>query len=211
MSPQVFLVDDDDAYRRSLRFLLESSGFSVCDFASAEAFLQQYREDLPGCLVLDLRMPGLSGIELQDQLRHSGMELPIIFITGHGDVPVSVQAMKGGAIDFLEKPFDDAQLVERIREAFALDAERRTERKERERIAERLQRLTRREREVFDLLVRGHSNKEIAEKLEVSHRTVEVHRARVMHKMEAGSLAELVQAAVRFDLDGASGSTQGSG
>ncbi len=211
MSPQVFLVDDDDAYRRSLRFLLESSGFNVRDFASAEAFLREYREELPGCLVLDLRMPGLSGIELQDQLRHDGVELPIIFITGHGDVPVSVQAMKGGAIDFLEKPFDDAQLMDRIREAFALDARRRAEREERERVAARLQRLTRRENEVLALLVQGYSNKEIAEKLDVSHRTVEVHRARIMHKMEAGSLAELVQAAVRFGIGGKDESTHSFG
>jgi len=211
VSPQVFLVDDDDAYRRSLRFLLESSGFNVRDFASAEAFLREYREELPGCLVLDLRMPGLSGIELQDQLRHDGVELPIIFITGHGDVPVSVQAMKGGAIDFLEKPFDDAQLMDRIREAFALDARRRAEREERERVAARLQRLTRRENEVLALLVQGYSNKEIAEKLDVSHRTVEVHRARIMHKMEAGSLAELVQAAVRFGIGGKDESTHSFG
>jgi RNA polymerase sigma factor (sigma-70 family) len=200
---QVFLVDDDDAYRRSLRFLLESSGFAVRDYPSAEAFLRDYRPGTPGCLVLDLRMPGLSGIELQEQLRHDGVELPIIFITGHGDVPVSVQAMKSGALDFLEKPFDDAQLVERIREAFELDAQWRERRRERERIAERLGRLTRRETEVLSLLVQGLSNKEIAERLEVSHRTVEVHRARIMHKMEAGSLAELVQAAVRYGLNGA--------
>jgi len=211
VSPQVFLVDDDDAYRRSLRFLLESAGFPVRDYDSAEAFLRDYRPEMPGCLVLDLRMPGLSGIELQERLRHDGVELPIIFITGHGDVPVSVQAMKSGALDFLEKPFDDAQLVERIREAFEIDARRRAQRSERDRIAERLARLTRREREVLSLLVQGLSNKEVAERLEVSHRTVEVHRARIMHKMEAGSLAELVQAAVRYGLDQAQGSTHSFG
>lgn len=211
MRPQVFLVDDDDAYRRSLRFLLESSGYPVRDFGSAEAFLEEYRAEMPGCLLLDLRMPGLSGIELQERLRHEGVELPIIFITGHGDVPVSVQAMKAGALDFLEKPFDDAQLVERIREALELDARRRAERRERSRIAERLGRLTRRETEVLALLVQGFSNKEIAERLEVSHRTVEVHRARIMHKMEAGSLAELVQAAVRYGLDGGTGGTHSFG
>ena len=162
-------------------------------FASADEFLEKITSQRPGCLVLDIRMPGLGGLELQDELIRRGNTLPIIFITGHGDVPMAVEAMQKGAVDFIQKPFRDQELLDRIRQALATDEERREEQQQHVEVANRLERLTNREREVFDLVVTGKPNKVIAYELGVSQRTVEIHRARVMEKMQARSLADLVK------------------
>jgi two-component system response regulator FixJ len=196
MRPTVFLVDDDNAYRRSLRFLLEAADLAVEDFVSAPDFLDAYDPQRPGCLLLDVRMPQMSGLELQEQLRRRQLSLPIIFITGHGNVPMSVKAMKGGAMDFIEKPFDGQMLVDRIKQAFLQDAKQRQHRARVEEIGRLCARLTGREREVMELVVAGQTNKQIAASLNLSHRTVEVHRARIMDKMECESLSELLGLAV---------------
>ncbi len=196
--PTVFLVDDDQAYRQSLRFLLESAGLTVEDFPSASEFLKTYDTAKPGCLVLDVRMPSMSGLELQEYLVERCINLPIIFITGHGDVPMSVKAIKGGAVDFIEKPFDDVLLIDRINEAFKKDAENRNVQDKIFDFKSRWLRLTSREREVMDLIIAGRSNKQIATELDVSHRTVEVHRARIMEKMQAESVADLITMAVTY-------------
>jgi two-component system response regulator FixJ len=162
-------------------------------FESGDEFLKKVTEQRPGCLVLDIRMPGLGGLELQEELIKRGNTLPIIFITGHGDVPMAVEAMQKGAVDFIQKPFRDQELLDRIREALATDKERREEQQLLAEVNERLSRLTNREREVFDLVVTGKPNKVIAYELGVSQRTVEIHRARVMEKMQARSLADLVK------------------
>jgi FixJ family two-component response regulator len=172
--------------------LLESVSLTVETFASAGEFLSRF-EDRPGCLVLDLRMPGMSGLELQQRLAALGSPLPIIFLTGHGDVPDAVAAMRAGAVDFLRKPFRDQDLLDRIQRALDLDAQRRAEAVGVAAIRARLERLTRREREVLDRVVEGQPNKSIAQDLDVSERTVEIHRARAMTKMEARSLPELVK------------------
>ena len=162
-------------------------------FESGDDFLAKVTEQRPGCLVLDIRMPGLGGLELQEELLKRGNTLPIIFITGHGDVPMAVEAMQKGAVDFIQKPFRDQELLDRVREALATDEERREEQQQLAEVTERLNRLTNREREVFDLVVTGKPNKVIAYELGVSQRTVEIHRARVMEKMQARSLADLVK------------------
>ncbi len=198
VQPTVFLVDDDKAYRQSLRFLLESAGLTVADFPSAPAFLKAYNAAQPGCLVLDVRMPTMSGLELQEYLVEHRVNLPIIFITGHGDVPMSVKAIKGGAVDFIEKPFDDVLLIDRINEAFAKDSENRNVQNKIFDFKSRLLKLTSREQEVMALIIAGRSNKQIATQLDVSHRTVEVHRARIMDKMKAESIAELITMAVTY-------------
>ena len=162
-------------------------------FSSADEFLAKETEQRPGCLVLDIRMPGLGGLELQQELISRENTLPIIFITGHGDVPMAVEAMQMGAVDFIQKPFRDQELLDRIRMALATDKERRAERERISQVAERMETLTKREREVFDLVVTGKPNKIIAYELDVSQRTVEIHRARVMDKMQASSLADLVK------------------
>ena len=162
-------------------------------FASADEFLDKVADQRPGCLVLDIRMPGLGGLELQEELIRRGNTVPIIFITGHGDVPMAVEAMQKGAVDFIQKPFRDQDLLDRIREALNTDKERREEQQKHAAVAEKLARLTNREREVFDLVVTGKPNKVIAYELGVSQRTVEIHRARVMEKMQARSLADLVK------------------
>jgi len=200
VTPTVFLIDDDDAYRRSLKFLLEATGLKVKDFSSAELFLQRYDPEGHGCLLVDVRMPGLSGIELQSILNRKGASPPIIFITGHGDIPMSVRAIRDGAIDFIEKPFDDQVLIARIREAFRIDRIGRTNHASRDRFRSRIERLTNREREVMELIVEGLPNKDIATRLGVSHRTVEVHRSRIMNKMEAKSLVDLITSAVRHGI-----------
>ncbi|MFN8179348.1 MAG: response regulator transcription factor [bacterium] len=195
--PVVFVVDDDEAVRSSIAMLLESVSLKTETFASAREFLQAWAGDRPGCVVLDLRMPGLSGLELQERLAALGSRLPIIFVTGHGDVPDAVAAMRAGAVDFLRKPFRDQDLLDRIQKALELDAQRRSEAVDVERIRGRLARLTQREREVLDRVVEGLPNKTIAQELGVSERTVEIHRSRAMSKMEAGSLAELVKLVLR--------------
>jgi FixJ family two-component response regulator len=191
--PLVHLVDDDAALRDSLQWLLESAGYRVASHASAEDFLAAYDPAQPGCLVLDIRMPGMSGLELQDELARKDCPIPIIFITGHGDVPTAVSAMKKGAIQFLEKPFNDQVFLGLVDNAIADDARARAEADGQRSFEERLARLTQREREVMDDIVAGLRNREIAEKLGVSIKTVEAHRAKVMQKTGAASLAELVQ------------------
>ncbi len=188
----VYVVDDDQAVRDSLRWLLESVGHRVRTLASAADFLETCGPDDPGCLILDIRMPGMSGLELQEALAARGIELPIIVITGHGDVAVAVQAMKGGALDFLEKPFNDQVLLDRVQSALTRDAQRRRERAERAALEARLAQLTPREREVLEQVVAGHPNKVVAHNLGISVKTVEIHRARAMEKMQAQSLPDLV-------------------
>lgn len=192
-APTVFVVDDDDAVRSSLRLLLRSVGLSATALSSAQEFLDSYDPQQPGCLVLDVRMPGMSGLELQQQLNLRGAIIPVIFITGHGDVPMAVEAMQHGAFDFLQKPFRDQDLIDRVQRALEKDAANREELRRLDVIRRRLQSLTPRERQVLQLVTSGKPNKVMAAELGVSQRTVEVHRARVMEKMQAGSLAQLVR------------------
>jgi len=191
--PVVFVVDDDESVRSSLRFLLRTAGLESRAFGSAPEFLCSYDPSQPGCLVLDVRMPGMSGIELQQELNLRGVVIPVIFITGHGDIPMAVEAMQHGAHDFLQKPFRDEDLIERIQKALARDAEARAGLEGHKAIRACLESLTPREREVLELMVRGKPNKVMAHELGVSQRTVEIHRARVMEKSGATSLAELVR------------------
>ncbi len=193
MKSTVFVVDDDQAMRNSLKWLIESVGVQVESFSSADEFLAQYQPSRPGCLVLDVRMPGMSGLELQERLTQRGIHIPVVIITGHGDVPMAVRAMKSGAIDFIEKPFNDEVLLDAIRRALAFGEEQRSHQVEHLQIQQRLQHLTPREHEVMEMVTEGRSNKEIANALGVSAKTIEAHRARVMEKMQAGSLAELVR------------------
>jgi len=189
----VYIVDDDQAIRHAMELLMRSVGLNYEIFPSASDFLANHTNDRAGCLVLDIRMPGIGGLELQEKLNDSGSTLPIIFITGHGDVPMAVDAMQKGAVDFIQKPFRDQELLDRINEALETDLERRTARQEKAEVLEKIGKLTNREREVFDLVVTGKPNKVIAYELGVSQRTIEIHRARVMEKMAARSLAELVR------------------
>jgi RNA polymerase sigma factor (sigma-70 family) len=191
--PVVFVVDDDQAIRSSLKWLIESVGLRVETHPSADEFIRDYYPGRAGCLLLDVRMPGMSGLELQEHFARNDITLPIIIITGHGDVPMAVRAMKAGAIDFIEKPFNDELLLESIRNALAVDQRQRDIQSQRAEIAARLAQLTPREHEVMEMVTEGRSNKEIAVTLGVSAKTVEAHRARVMEKMQAGSLAELVR------------------
>jgi two-component system, LuxR family, response regulator FixJ len=191
--PTVFVVDDDESVRGSLRFLLRSAALESRAFGSAQEFLASYEAAQPGCLVLDVRMPGMNGLELQQELNLRGAIIPVIFITGHGDIPMAVEAMQHGAHDFLQKPFRDEDLIERVRRALAKDAKARAALEEHKAIRGRLDSLTPREREVLALMARGKPNKIMAHELGVSQRTVEIHRARVMEKSGASSLAELVR------------------
>ncbi|MFL5299251.1 MAG: response regulator transcription factor [Anaeromyxobacteraceae bacterium] len=193
---RVYVVDDDEAMRDSLVWLLESNGHAVEAFASAEAFLERWREEMHGCLVLDVRMPGMSGLELHERLGARGAALPVVFVTGHGDVPMAVAALKKGAVDFIEKPFSDKEMLRLVAGCLELEATRRAARHRAAAVQRRVATLTEREREVMQLVVAGRLNKEIADDLGISIKTVEVHRARVMEKMEARSIAELVQAVV---------------
>jgi two-component system response regulator FixJ len=190
----VYLVDDDDAVRDSLGLLLRSIGLDCELYGSALEFLERYDPGRHACLVADIRMPGLSGLELQQRLNDQRSEIPIIFITGHGDVPMAVNAMKAGAADFIQKPFRDQDLIDRIHKALDRDKDRRASRAEHDTIRARLALLTPRETEVMERVVRGQANKVIAMDLGVSQRTVELHRARVMRKLKMRSLAELVHA-----------------
>lgn len=191
--PTIFVVDDDAAVRDALKLLLRSVGQAVETYSSGQEFIDAYSEDRPGCLVLDIRMPGMSGLELQQKLNERHSILPIIFITGHGDVPMAVEAMQAGAVDFIQKPFRDQDLIDRINQALEKDSNNRAALGERNDIRRRLETLTPREREVLDLVVHGKANKVIAGDLKLSQRTVEIHRARVMEKMQASSLAHLVR------------------
>jgi RNA polymerase sigma factor (sigma-70 family) len=195
----VMVVDDDAGVRNAMRILLKSVGLESVLYPSAQEFLAAYQPSQPGCLVLDIRMPGMSGLELQQQLNIRGAVIPVIFMTGHGDIPMAVEAMQHGAFDFLQKPFRDQDLLDRIQRAIQKDGELRQSLGEHTRIKAHLESLTAREREVLDLMTQGKQNKQIAQELGISPRTIEIHRARVMEKMEAQSVAELVR--MMLDLD----------
>lgn len=195
----VTIVDDDDGVRKALGRLLRAHGYRVLDYASATDFLEE-GPDEPGCMVLDVQMPGLDGLALQDEMEAREMDLPIVFITAHGDVPKSVRAMKHGAVDFLQKPFDESDLLQAISTAIKRGERKRAEAKERAETKKRISGLTPREREVFVRVIKGTLNREIAAELGVSVKTIKAHRARVMRKMEADSLAHLVRMAERVDL-----------
>jgi FixJ family two-component response regulator len=201
LSPIAFIVDDDEAVRDSLGLLLKASGLSSRAYQSAEAFLEDFDETDYGCLILDIRMPGMSGLELQTVLQERNVSLPIVFITGHGDVPMAVEAVRRGAVDFIQKPFDDDALVEKVTEAVAASAHRYEEALERNEIRRRVDSLTARENQVMTQVVQGKANKVIASDLGVSQRTVEIHRSRVMEKMQAGSLAQLVRMVLIAEAD----------
>lgn len=192
-SAVVFVVDDDEAVRDSLKMLLESVDLPCQTFASASEFLDNHDPDQHSCLVADIRMPGMSGLDLQEELNRRSSTIPILFITGHGDVPMAVDAMKSGALDFIQKPFRDQDLLDRIHQALEKDEESREDNRELSETRNRIARLTARETEVMHRVVQGQANKVIALDLGVSQRTVEIHRARVMQKMGARSLAELVR------------------
>ncbi|WP_295442442.1 response regulator transcription factor [uncultured Thiodictyon sp.] len=194
--PTVYVVDDDQAMRTSLQWLIESTGMRVMTFESADAFLAGYYPGRAGCLLVDVRMPGMSGLELQAYLAREGYRLPVIIITGHGDVAMAVKAMKAGAMDFIEKPFHDEDLLRSINKALEQDQRQRLDRAARAQLLERLADLTPREHEVMGMVTDGKSNREIAAALGVTPKTVEAHRARVMEKMRADSLAELVRMAL---------------
>ena len=202
--PTVFVVDDDEAVRTSLKLLLKSVGRSVVDYASASAYLTAYQFERPGCLVLDIRMPGMSGLELQNHLNARGAIVPVIFISGHADVPMAVEAVQHGAFDFLQKPFRDQDLIDRVQAALTRDATNRKQLLELQGLRQRLGSLTAREREILDLVTQGKANKLMAAELAVSQRTVEIHRARVMEKMEAKSLAHLVRMMIELEEKGSS-------
>jgi FixJ family two-component response regulator len=191
--PVVYIVDDDDGMRRALALLVSTLGYETTAFAMPSEFLAQVRPDGHGCLVLDIRMPEMSGLEVQRELIRRGCMLPIIFITGHGDVPMAVQAMKSGAFEFIQKPFRDQDLLDRINDALRLDAENHADLARRADVTHRPGTLTPRERQVMELVVNGDANKVIAIDLGLSERTVEIHRAKVMEKMGARSVAHLVK------------------
>ena len=191
--PLIYVVDDDEAFRDSLRWLLESAGYRVATFATAEHFLASYLPGSGACLVLDVRMPGWSGMELQEEMLRRGHAIPTVFVTGHGDVPMAVSAVKKGAVDFIEKPFNDRDFLALIGNAVALGGPELRDRTRQLSAAARLATLTQREREVMELVVGGKQNKVIADELGISIKTVEAHRAKVMEKMGANSVAELVQ------------------
>jgi len=197
--PTVFVVDDEEAVLDSVQLLLRSVGLPAETFTSAADFLEAYDADRPGCLVLDVRMPGMSGLELQRELCSQGSILPIVFITAHGDVSMAVEAVKAGAVDFIQKPFRDQDLIDKVQQALELNARTREELADVGVITARLATLTAREREVMHLVVEGKANKVIAHELGLSQRTVEIHRSRVMEKMKASSLAQLVKMAMRAD------------
>jgi len=197
----VFVIDDDASIRKALTRLIKSAGYDVTTFASAREFLDCQRPDeKPGCLLLDVRMPGLSGLDLQAELQNVNASLPIVFMTGYGDIPMSVKAMKAGAVDFLPKPIKDKELLRAIEQARARAAQEHTARSELQTLRRRLATLTPREREVMTLVVRGSLNKQIAFELGTVEKTIKVHRARVMEKMQVESLAELVRTAERLGI-----------
>ncbi|HTX34022.1 MAG TPA: response regulator transcription factor [Bryobacteraceae bacterium] len=198
--PVVVVVDDDVSVREALRNLLRSVGLQVKTFDTARQFLADGRPEAPGCLILDVRLPGLSGLDLQRELANAQIDIPIIFITGHGDIPMSVRAMKAGAVEFLTKPFRDQDLLDAVQEAIARDREARAQWRQTQELRTRYDSLTAREREVLVLVVRGLMNKQIAGQLGTTEATVKLHRGRVMHKMQANSLADLIRMAEKLDL-----------
>lgn len=191
--PTVFIVDDDEGVRDSLSLLIESNGIRVEAYGSARGFLEQYQPDRAGCLILDMRLPDLGGLDLLEKLAETGGLLPVIILTGHGDVPAAVHAMKVGAMDFIEKPVAGDRLLDRITQAIEQDRQRRSQSVDHARLAARIDRLTPRERQIMELIVDGKANKVIAIELQISERTVELHRSRIMKKLQARSLAELIQ------------------
>jgi FixJ family two-component response regulator len=196
----IYIVDDDSATRDALKSLIRSVGLDVTTFASADDFLMAKLPDIPGCLVLDVRLPGLSGLDLQGRLTEIGVDIPVIFITGHGDIPTAVQAMKAGAVGLLLKPFSDQDLLEAIQQALDRDRASRREKSEVAELNNRFQSLTRREREVMQCVTDGMLNKQIAAKLGTREVTIKLHRANVMRKMRAGSVAELVKTATKLGM-----------
>jgi FixJ family two-component response regulator len=207
VKPLVFVIDDDASVRGSLENLLRSVGLPVAVFASAQEFLASPHASALGCLILDVRLPGVSGLELQEQLRRTRPDLPIVFITGHGDIPMSVRAMKAGAVEFLTKPFGDQDLIVAVEQALRRVRESSDEREEMIALRGRYDSLTPREREVMSHVVAGEPNKVAAADLGISETTIKIHRGQVMHKMRAGSLADLVRMADRLGISRPSGPT----
>ena len=195
----VHIVDDDAAMRNALSLLLVTESLPVRTYASAEEFLRSVQPTSRGCLLLDVRMPGMSGLELQQVLKEKQIAMPIIIMTGYADVPTAVQAMKAGAFDFIEKPFDNDRLLQRVHACLQVSEQVQTEQNMQQEGEEKIRRLTQRERQVMDLLVQGHQNRVIAAKLGISPRTVEIHRARVMEKLEAHSLSDIVRLALMIE------------
>jgi len=198
--PTVFVIDDDPSVLKSLSRLLRSLGFDTKTFASAELFLARKHYDGVGCMVLDVRMPGLSGMDLQDELSRADYSMPVIFITGHGNIPMSVQAMKRGAVDFLTKPFDDEELMQAVKKAIEQDRTAKAERGEVHDTLKRIEQLTPREQEVLRFVITGMLNKRIALKLGIAEKTVKVHRGRIMEKLCVDSVADLVRLAEKADI-----------
>jgi FixJ family two-component response regulator len=198
--PTVFVVDDDPDIRASIQGLLKLAGLRSESFETAELFLKRKPWDGPSCLILDMNLPGIGGLDFQQQLRSVGLEIPIIFVTGYGDIPMTVKAMKSGAVEFLTKPFDDQDLVNAVQQALSRDSGRLDEQAKLAVLRQRYEMLTRRENEVMKLVVSGMLNKQIASELGISLITIKVHRAQVMHKMQAGSLADLVRMAEKLQL-----------
>ncbi|AXK67850.1 MULTISPECIES: response regulator transcription factor [Burkholderia] len=195
--PRIYVVDDDEAVRVSLRWLLESVGHRVDVFSNGREFLSGADPEIPGCLLLDIRMPYMGGFELQESMRAAGFRLPIIFLTAHGDIPMTVRAMKGGAYDFLEKPYNDQDLIDKVADALKVGLREYRQAQADNQTQDLLKQLSAREREVFDLLIEGKASKVIAAELNISYKTVEVHRAHIREKLGATSLAELVRLGMR--------------
>ncbi|ABC31895.1 Response regulator [Hahella chejuensis KCTC 2396] len=193
MNQIVYVVEDDEAVRDSLLLLLRAEGYSTKGYSSAQSFLEEEVADLNGCLVLDIRMPGMTGMELHKKLLEMGCALPVIFVTGHGDVAMAVEAMKLGAVDFVQKPYREEDLLEKVKGALAMDAEQKEALRHKEKLRQKIESLTPRELEIMEMMIEGNANKVIAIELNISQRTVEIHRSRVMQKMGTHSLAQLVQ------------------
>ena len=199
-APTAYIVDDDESIRTLWRWLMESNGIAVKAFATAAEFIESYRKGSAGCLVLDLKLPGMSGLELQEYLNGRNIEIPIVFVTGHGDVPAAVSALKGGAVDFIQKPFSHREVISVIKKALQHDAEIRRTQVRRLEVSGRLAALTERERDVLRRVIEGKPNKIIAGELDISMKTVEFHRSKVMEKMGVDSVAALVQLTLGFSL-----------
>jgi FixJ family two-component response regulator len=209
--PVVHVIDDDDSIRELLTWLMKRNAIRAEAYPNAKSFLKAYRPGTPGCLILDLYMPGMSGLDLQQYLKEAGIEMPVIFLSGRADVPKAVAAVKSGAIDFIEKPFDYRRIVELVRECLRRDAEARAGREAARGRAERLATLTQREREVLERVIAGKVNRLIAEEMQISIKTVEAHRARIMEKLAVDSVAELVQATLGARPPGGAGGGAGGG